>query len=196
MRLIYLLVIVSFFSCGQGADKQKPLQKDPLKTNADTVIAAILPATDSITQTIAAFEKRVAILSGKNWQVVNDSIAQWSKDVFGYFIAPKRKDNPNYPYIATGDFNDDGKQDQAYLITNDARSSYQIAISLNPDNIVFWKEDIDLAAISAMPKTELGGIDGSKVKMKGDGINVEYYEKSSFVLYWNGTSFKRIWTSD
>ena len=62
-------------------------------------------------------------------------------------------------------------------MTNEAKSNYQIAISLSTGNIVFWKEDIYLAALSTMPKTELGGIDSQKIKMKGDCINVEYYEK-------------------
>ena len=35
-----------------------------------------------------------------------------------------------------------------------------------------------------------------KIKLKGDGINVEYFEKAAFVLYWDKGSFKRIQTSD
>ena len=122
------------------------------------------------------------------------------KDAFDYFIVPKRKDSPNYPYITKGDFNADGKIDIAAVVTNEKKSKYQIAIMLEADKILFWNEDIlEDAAISTVTKSEIEGMEGEKtkkVKLKGDGINIEYFERGSFVVYWDKVSFKRIQTGD
>lgn len=132
--------------------------------------------------------------------LLNDSLANWPKDEFDYFIAPKRKEQPDYPYIAKGDFNGDGKEDAAALVKDTAKGKYQVAVffgaPLDPHRILFWTEDIDVCALSTYPKGPLEGIETGKVNMKGDGIGIEYYEKSSFVLYWSGSSFKRAWTGD
>ncbi|MFN8290697.1 MAG: hypothetical protein U0U70_10595 [Chitinophagaceae bacterium] len=149
-------------------------------------------------------EKEInALLAGKpgsTLTVVNDSSAKWMKDVFDSFIVPRRKEDPDYPYIAKGDFNGDGRQDAAALVKVKDKPEYEVAIimgsPLDKNRISFWKEDIDVCAISTYPKGELAGIGSGKVKMKGDGINVEYYEKAAFVLYWNGKEFKRVYTAD
>jgi hypothetical protein len=60
--------------------------------------------------------------------VVNDKSANWPKDIFDYFIVPRRKDYPDYPYIANGDFNGDGLQDAAALVKNPGKEEYQVAI--------------------------------------------------------------------
>ena len=116
------------------------------------------------------------------------------------FIVPKRKENPNYPYITKGDYNADGKEDMAAVVIDSTKTAYQIAIILSADKIMFWKEDVlDDAAISTVPKSTIEGMDGEKtkkIKLKGYGINVEYFEKASFVLYWDKGSFKRIQTGD
>ena len=196
MRFHHLLIALLLFSCGQSSST-KDSNQDTTKTNStDTtkVIASVL--VDSSAIRIAEFEKQVAAAAGGDWRVVTDSIAQWPKDVFDYFIKGKRKDSPHYPYITSGDFNGDGKADTAFLIVNESRKNYQLAISLSNGKIIFWKEDIDLTAISTFPKAELTSFEGEKIKMKADGIEVEYFEKASFVLYWNGTAFKRIQTGD
>lgn len=65
---------------------------------------------------------------------------------------------------------------------------------------IAWEEDISAeSAISTTPRSEVEGIDGEKtkkVRMKGDGINVEYFEQASFVLYWDKSGFKRLQTGD
>jgi hypothetical protein len=132
--------------------------------------------------------------------VLNDQEARWMRDAFDYFIVPKRKENPNYPYITKGDFNGDGKPDMAAVVTDSTKQSFRIAIITGKDNIILWEEDVLVdAALTTIPKSDIEGMDGEKtkkVKLKGDGINVEYFEKASFVLYWDKTSFKRIQTGD
>ena len=131
---------------------------------------------------------------------MNDRDAKWMKDAFDYFIAPRRKEDPNYPYIARGDYDADNLVDLAAIVTDSLKRNYQIVILLEKGNILFWKEDImNDAAISTIPKSDIAGMDGEKtkkIKKKGDGINVEYFEKASFVLYWDKSSFKRIQTGD
>ncbi len=205
MRFIIIIAAVSFISCGQSSSKTKETadKKDSAKPSLVTV--KTLPDTKDkpITYTAPDEEHVNEILKAKygtEWHVLNDKDASWMKDAFDYFIVPKRKDNPNYPYITRGDYNGDGKADIAALVTNDKKNTYQIAIILGADNILFWKEDIlEDAAISTVTKSEIEGMEQEKtkkVKLKGDGITIDYFERGSFVVYWDKTSFKRIQTGD
>lgn len=203
MKLFTCLLLSFLISCGQKNAKVKD-QLPP----ADTVITkpdntSVKPPTDSLPP-VTGMENSINTLIkkkyGEQWIVVNDVTANWPKDVFDYFIKSKRKTEPDYPYIAKGDFNGDGKEDIAALINKTGSKEYQVAIILDYNSPApafhLWKEDIDLTAVSLYPKGELGGINGEKVKMKGDGVGIEYYETSSFVLYWTGSGFKRVWTGD
>lgn len=205
MRLLIIFAAVSYISCGQNSStiKETPPKGNTTKTSVDT--GKIVPAVKDkppmyTTPDEATVNEILTAKYGSEWHVLNDKEATWMKDAFDYFITPKRKEIPNYPYIAKGDYNADGREDIAAIVTNDLKSKYQIAIILKADNILFWKEDIqEDAAISAVPKSIIEGMEGEKikkVKLKGDGINIEYFETASFIVYWDKTAFKRIQTGD
>lgn len=205
MRFIIIIAAVSFISCGQSSSKTKEIaeKRDSTKSSLVTVKTLSDAKDKPITYTAPDEEHVNEILKAKygtEWHVLNDKDASWMKVAFDYFIVPKRKENPNYPYIAKGDYNGDGKADIAALVTNDKKNTYQIAIILGADNILFWKEDIlEDAAISTVTKSEIEGMEQEKtkkVKLKGDGITIDYFERGSFVVYWDKTSFKRIQTGD
>lgn len=213
MRLQVLIMTLFLISCGQNSSSKKETQsyKDSIKTAADTPGSKkeqIKSSVDKSGQTATALSIQVnRILNdkpGNKWHVLNDGEARWISGQFDYFITPKRKENPDYPYIAKGDFNGDEKPDIAALVTDSSKRNYQLVIIMNADEdtnqIITWKEDIaEDAAISFIPKSVIEGFEGEKtkkIKMKADGINVEYFETSSFVLYWSGSAFKRIWTGD
>jgi hypothetical protein len=201
MRLPVCLITIIFFSCGQSADKGKISPTDSMGTKPDsTTVVSSSKDTISEMQKTSELETQVnTILQTKfsnQWRVINDSISNWPKDVFDYFIAGKRKENPDYPYIAKGDYNVDGKADYAALVVNDRSDKYRIAILLDTTKVIIWEDDVQGAAISTNPKEDIGSMDGKVAKLKGEAINVEFFEKSSWVLYWNGSSFKKIWTGD
>jgi hypothetical protein len=206
MRFITPVVLLFLAACAGKSNKEK-------ETSSTKDSLAVSPvAADTTKQQMVHIDSQTreqslvnASLAGskQNWTVLNDNTAHWIKDEFDYFIAPKRKEDPNYPYIAFGDYNADGKTDTAAVVTDSTHKNYRIAILLG-NEIKFWDEDIgEDAAINTLPKPgEIkgmaeGDIEKTKiVKTKGDGIEVNYFEKASFVLYWNGKSFKRIQTSD
>ena len=201
MRILLFMATVLLLSCGQNNNEKK----ETVKT--DTLIKTVDTATHQARMPVgytapgeAAVNAALAAKFGKQWHVLNDQEAHWMKDAFDYFIVPKRKTEPNYPYITKGDFNADGKPDMAAVVSNNTKSKYRIAILVDTSKILFWDEDImDDAAISTIPRSDIDGMDGEKtkkVKMKGDGINVEYFEKAAFVLYWDRSAFKRIQTAD
>ncbi len=201
MRILLFMATVWLLSCGQKNSKKK----ETVKT--DTLIKAADTATHQAQVPVGYTAPDEAVVNvalvakfGNQWHVLNDQEAHWMKDAFDYFIVPKRKTEPNYPYITKGDFNADGKPDMAAVISDSTKSKYRIAILIDTSKILFWEEDImDDAAISTIPKSDIDGMDGEKtkkVKMKGDGINVEYFEKAAFVLYWDRSVFKRIQTAD
>ncbi len=202
MRLFLISIIILLLSCNGKSSSEDVKEEDTaikeLLTN-DTV--SIAPTGTKQNQT--ALETEInKILQEKfqgKWKVLNDSTANWMKDEFDYFIAPKRKYDPDYPYICKGDYNADGKPDYAAIITDANKTSYQIAIFPADGEIILWKEDVEGSAIENLSKTEVLGFEGEKEKkvtLKSDGINVVFFEKSSYVIYWNGASFKNIWTGD
>ncbi len=203
MRSLFLIAIIAFFSCGHHTDKKEKTVTDSLGIENDTIITT-RPVNDTpvINQgkETELFTTVNSMLQEKfpgKWKIINDSIDNWPVDEFNYFIKDKRKEFPDYPYIATGDYNADNKKDYAALIVNTTNKDEQrIAILLDSDKIIIWNDDVRGAAINTNPKEDIGSIDGKKVKMKSEGINVEFFEKSSWVLYWNGTAFKKLWTSD
>jgi hypothetical protein len=205
MKFLLFIAAVSLLSCGQNSSKGKEdvSTTDTTKTAIDTAKTTSVAKEDPSTYTAPDEEAVNELLKEKfenKWHVLNDKEAKWMKDAFDYFIVPKRKEFPNYPYIIKGDYNADGKSDMAAVVTDSTKSNYRIAILLGADNIQLWEEDIMIdAALSSIPKSTIEGMDGEKtkkVKLKGDGINVEYFEKASFVLYWDKGSFKRIQTGD
>ncbi len=205
MKFLVFIAAVSLLSCNQNSTKENEVnpKTDTEKIAVDTGKTIPVAKEDPPTYTSPDEEEVNELLKGKfenKWHVLNDSEAKWKKEAFDYFISPKRKESPNYPYMTKGDFNADGKADMAAVITDSTKSNYRIAILLGADKIQLWEEDIMMdAALSTILKSTIEGIDGEKIKkikMKGDGINVEYFEKASFVLYWDKTSFKRIQTGD
>ena len=209
MKLLIGTCLLLAMGCSQGnSGKQNDPGSDVNKNNADTVRhsnSGLTNVSDSLPRSLPtpAETEINGLLKekfGGTLVVVNDKSANWPKDIFDYFIVPQRKDYPDYPYIANGDFNGDGQQDAAALLKNPGKEEYQVAIifgsPLDKHRIIFWKEDIDRCAVSTYPKGELEGMETAKVTMKGDGINVHYYETASFVIYWDGKEFKRVYTSD
>lgn len=205
MRLLVFLAATILLSCSQSSSSgEKETKAGTAQQSVDTATAPPLVKTDLSASYILPDEgpvnEALKVAYGNKWHVLNDNEAKWMKDAFDYFIIPRRKTEPNYPYITKGDYNADDKPDMAALVTDSSKTNYRVAIILGADNIKLWEEDIMIdAALSSIPPSTIDGIDGEKtkkIKLKGDGINIEYFEKASFVLYWDKSSFKRIQTGD
>lgn len=208
MKLFYISLFAFLVSCNSNS---KPgANNDPGSINdkdSNTVSANKTKTESTIIPGSPLAEKINTILGSMNesaaWHVLNDKEARWISGQFEYFIAPKRKDHPDYPYIASGDFDGDKRPDLAAVVTDSTRVNYQLVIISDLDSgkkIKYWKEDImEDAAISTAPK---GYIEGTlnekvkKVKLESEAIHVEYFEKASFIIYWDGKSFKRIQQGD
>lgn len=209
MRLLIFVALLPVLSCGPNASTKREATDTVIVKNDTAVNTTTLQKKDTVSvpgptplaQTIDGILKNE---KGNKWHVLNDREAKWISGQFDYFIVPKRKDNPDYPYIARGDFNGDGSSDLAAVVTDETKTKYQLAIILSADEaspkILSWDEDIlEDAAISAIPKSLIEGFEGGKTKkvnLKAEAINVEYFEKAAFVIYWNGSAFKRVQTGD
>ena len=203
MKLFYISLFALLVSCNSnsktgtndGPDSSNIISKN--KTRADSTITPGSALAEKVNAVLRATRESAA------WHVLNDKEAKWISGQFEYFIAPKRKDNPDYPYIASGDFDGDNRQDLAAVVTDSTRTNYQLVIISDIDSnrkINYWKEDIlEDAAISTAPKGDIEGTVNEKVKkvkLESEAIHVEYFEKASFIIYWNGKSFKRIQQGD
>lgn len=205
MRALKFAIPFLILSCNSGkSDKKTDKPPDTSIRTATTTVTKPAIKKDSTVFYTAPGEqsvnKALEKKYGTKWQVLNDARASWMKDAFEYFIVPKRKEFPDYPYITRGDFNGDGKQDTAAVITDSLKTKYQIAVISAGGKITLWDEDIMAdAALSTAPKSVIEipyGETTRKFKLKAESINVEYYERASFILYWEKSSLKRIQTGD
>lgn len=208
MKLLYISLFAFLVSCDSksksgtnddpgsisGTDSNSITKKEP---RADSTIMPGSPMAQKINTILESINESAA------WHVLNDKEARWISGQFEYFIAPKRKGNPDYPYIASGDFDGDNRPDLAAVVTDSTRVNYQLIIISDIDSskkISYWKEDIlEDAAISTAPKGKIEGTVNEKIMkidLKSEAIHVEYFEKASFIIYWNGKSFKRIQQGD
>lgn len=200
MRIPVFLLALVLFSCGQGpADKKK--------NDADSA-GKVTDTTDSRDFTIKDVGESIrfnSILRQKGsgqWHVVTDQESGWTKDVMDYFVVNERKNDPEFPYIAKGDYDCDGIRDIAALVTDSSNSKSMIVFLLKEGKEMrWWTEDVKGGAIANLPKTEVTGFgedidEEKKVKMPCDGVNVVWFESASYVVYWNGSKFDRIGTSD
>lgn len=207
MKLLYLSLFVLFVSCNND-NKETETKDGPVNGADSNIISKKETQPDSIIVAESLLAKKINnILQAKEensrWHVLNDKEAKWISGQFDYFIIPKRKENPDYPYIAAGDFDGDNRQDLAAVVTDSTRINYQLVIISDADSskkINYWKEDIlEDAAISTAPKGKIEGTVNEKIKkieLKSEAIHVEYFEKASFIIYWNGKSFNRIQQGD
>ena len=200
LKLSTILCLFILVSCNSKKTGEATAPIDTLITGIDTTPPENHPLQPDISGELNQVNQLLHEKSGGTLAVLSDTSAGWKKDVFDYFIAPKRKENPDYPYLTKGDFNGDGQADLAALVKTKDKAEYQLAILLgqpmSQDRISFWKEDIEVCAISTYPKGELAGMDQAPFKLKGDAINVEYFERATFVIYWDGKAFKRTYTGD
>jgi hypothetical protein len=112
------------------------------------------------------------------------------------------------PGIAAGHFESADTVSYAVLLVPAAkqRSGFQIiAFSEGPKTDAYSMKVLEQAegkdqfapVIYKVPPGKYVGFDDTKsVRLKLDGINVEWIEKSSYIYYWWGGRYHRIWTSD
>lgn len=208
MKLLTAIFLLILVSCGNKSEKKETTSRnDTTGTVNDKSSVKDQVTTNTNTDTVPKLTilgkevDRILKSKSSEWVLVTDATANWPKDNFDYFIAPKRKKRDfDYPYIASSDFDGDRKRDAAALVNQPGTKNYAVMIirdmlSTNP-TIYYWKDDIDVAAVSIFPKGDLDGIGGEHIKLNNNAIGIEYFETSSFVIYWDGSGWKRVWTGD
>ncbi|MCW3074678.1 MAG: hypothetical protein JWP69_1747 [Flaviaesturariibacter sp.] len=201
MKILLSFLMLSFISCGQENNKSnnestREQMTDTVKHNGlsakDTLLRAAPPA-DSTAQILN--ERLKTVFDGK-LHILTDKEAKWNKEDLDFIILPARKKDPLFPIIAKGDFNWDGKEDYVALVSDVTNSIYRVAIFLNSGKVIVWKEDVKGAGIETYKSPDLKNLSGNKIVLKGNGILVQWFESSSYVIYWNGMEFTREWTGD
>ena len=132
---------------------------------------------------------------GSDWRL--ETIQDAFSDPYDLELIKKiRKTDSNFPFTAFGDFDNDGSQDIALKIYKNGISNL---IIYNPqiDKIFWWDESVKGAAIKRVDSSEIDSFDGSQpFNMQSDGLMVEYFEISTYFIFWNGNEFNKISTSD
>jgi len=200
MRTIIFTAAILLTACGQNSSEKKK-DSDTTRTVTDTTIPPVVPGHAGIVPGAAKVNAKLTEAFGGKWHVITDKESGWMPDVFDYFVVPERKKDPDFPYIAHGDYDCDGKTDVAALVTDSLHKENKIVYILNEGKTFsWWKEDVLGAAIKNLPKSEVVGFEDAqkekKVQMKCDGVEVAWFETSSYVIYRKGSGFDNVWTGD
>jgi len=134
---------------------------------------------------------------GTAYHVVTDMDINWDKYDLDNFVKPGRKKSEYYPYVVKGDFDGDGTSDLAAVVKNTANGMVQLAIVWGGDKgIQFYNGQICPVISLVTPKEFKSHWQSTPLNLRTDAILVECYEKSAWILYWNGYSFQQYWLSD
>ncbi len=175
--------------------KEKEFIKDSILENKKSVTHnKIFNTSESLEK---QFNNLIKTKLGSTWKILNDEKANWDEYDFKNFILPERDRNPNYPYIAKGDFDGNEKLDYSAIISNFKNTIHKIVIVFDNGSIRLWEIESGNVAIENISKQKITSFYNDKtVNLKGDAIQVIRYESYAFVIYWDGEKLNEITTSD
>lgn len=133
----------------------------------------------------------------EEYRVVTDKDRNWDKYEFDNFVTPERFKFSYYPYIVKGDFDGDNVPDLAAEVRNTNNNYTRLALLWgNSKKLTFYDGQL-CSALSFVPANEWKSHwEEASVTLAADAIMVTCYEKSAWLLYWNGRSFQQYWMSD
>jgi hypothetical protein len=134
---------------------------------------------------------------GSKYRVIMDDDINWDKYDLENFVVPGRKKFEYYPYIVKGDFNGNGISDLAAIVKNTENNYTRLVIIWGGTNKIKFYDGQLCSAISFIPANEWKSHwEQGTVNLYADAILVECYEKSSWILYWDGYQIQQYWMSD
>lgn len=198
MKYLLVSLIIFSFSCGEhtSVSENANNSKDSLPTDSMGLTNATnVTHEDSLT---ASLNNQLKTLFDGKFQLLTDEHAQWNKKDMDSIILPARQRDPYYPIIAKGDFNWDGKLDVAAIVKDTQNTIFRVAILLNSNKAILWPQDVKGAGIEKYVSPDAKKLKGkgNQVVLEGDGILVQSFKTTSYVIYWNGKEFDRAWTGD
>lgn len=161
-------------------------QFQELKGQAEAKIKTIIGLPEKINDILAKE-------FGYMYTILTDGDRNYDKYDIEEYIVPNRKNNEYFPYLINGDFNGDGALDYAAQVHDNNVGGERLAIIWGNGNSIEISDE-GCSAISLQKGNCDVGYDPS-VHLKYDAIQVTCFGKGSWVLYWDGSSFKKIWTS-
>jgi hypothetical protein len=133
---------------------------------------------------------------GSNYHVLSDRDMNWGENYLS-MIADQRAKDKNYPYMVVADLDGDDIPDLAAEVMENGKDRHQLAVLWGRSKIVAVY-DVQLCdAISLMgPKTYESGYEDHSLNLNHDALLVVCFEKSAWIMYWDGNQFNRYFTSD
>jgi hypothetical protein len=108
--------------------------------------------------------------------------------------------DPDYPYIAKGDYDCDSLPDWAVLVSDEQMMTRLAIISgKTPRRVEWWTEDMRGAAIRRFPRQVFGAMkdeEALQVDLPCDGVEAEWFEKATQVIYRDKNRWQQVWTAD
>jgi hypothetical protein len=159
-----------------------------------------LPTTPSVPRSSDPESRMNAALAtefGTRYRVVTDDETKWDKYVFDTFIKPERQKFKYYPFLVIGDFDGDKISDLAALVRNTDNNYLRLAVLWGSSGRLTFYDGQLCEGIAFTPANEWKSHwEKAAITLPADAITVHCFEKSSWLLYWNGRSFQQYWMTD
>lgn len=154
-------------------------------------------------------------LAFPSFSLAQDKQAGWERalpsDVDDYEDWNLRQDNKDLYLKAFGDFDGDGRQDEAYLAKNVAAGQYGVFVKLAKADAPI---ELDWGELKSLPRVGLYEVKPGRytdfcarkrnrpadcvphVSIPNEAFAVVYFEASSHTLYFKNGKWLTVWTSD
>ncbi|MBY0497073.1 MAG: hypothetical protein K2Y23_22955 [Cyanobacteria bacterium] len=130
------------------------------------------------------------------YRLTTDADRNWDKYEFDTFVTPGRAASPQYPFAVRGDFDGDGREDFALDVVETASRSARLALVWGHGGVMFLDNELCSAMSLVEPKELKSHWEARPLKLSTHAIEINCYEKSSYLLYWDGNGFRRYQLTD
>jgi len=206
MRSLFIIpVMLVFIACNQSKTKEK---KEATQKDSSNMVSDSAGANKNLPQ--RAMLPDEAMINGllkskghEKWRLITDAEAR--VDSFNYYVetvGKARVKNPDFPFIAKGDFNGDGKMDYAALVMTDEKfdttTLTKVVIFLADGDMIITEADsdnhttVDLSPKSSKVHGFLDGKTETDIKLKYDAVDVSNWDAGGDYIYWDGKKWRKL----
>lgn len=131
------------------------------------------------------------------YAVLTDEFSGFSQLQLTEFVIPGRRKFLYYPYLVLGDFDGDKLSDIAAVVRNRINGHERLAVKWGSGRRFTFYDELPCSALSFLPANEWrSAFEQLELTLVTDAIEVQCYDVSSRILYWDGSKFQTYFVAD
>lgn len=186
--LLYVLLGMTVFGLGfwfiQSSQKQNVVNPNQVVEKKNTEIET--------NEVEIEFEKLLSKTLQNQYRIADASDYNWNEQQQSE-IRKMQAINTNYPWLAKGDFNADNQEDIAFQVIDKETLEKKILIYTPATDYYFFPNIQQVRMFDAISTEQQSKVYNTKenyfIDMKADGILLESFTETSYLIYWSGQQY-------